>query len=286
MSVGLVIVSHSSQLAAGVVELAAQMARDVVLVPAGGTDDGGIGTSLDKVMSALGEADGGDGVVVLTDLGSAVMTAESALEFMGNPGNVVLADAPLVEGAVAAAVAAQSGGALAVVRKAAETALNLHGAAAGATGGAAASMEGGEPGGAVAGVAAAGGREAMGGGPGPGTADGGPGPGTADGGAVGARSAAGSAPGPGAAPDGAVTAVLTLINPLGLHARPAAALAGALGAMDVDIAINGADAQSVFLLMALGAGKGTKLNVTATGPDAQHAVDLVRSEVENGFGEL
>ncbi|NVM97423.1 dihydroxyacetone kinase phosphoryl donor subunit DhaM [Arthrobacter sp. SDTb3-6] len=282
MSVGLVIVSHSSQLAAGVVELAAQMARDVVLVPAGGTDDGGIGTSLEKVMSALGEADGGDGVVVLTDLGSAVMTAESALEFMGNPGNVVLADAPLVEGAVAAAVAAQSGAALAVVRKAAETALNLHGAAAGATGGAAASMEGGQsggaPGGAVAGVAAAGGREAMGGGPGPGTAGGG---------AVGARSAAGSAPGPGgAAPDGAVTAVLTLINPLGLHARPAAILAGALGAMDVDIAINGADAQSVFLLMALGAGKGTKLNVTATGPDAQHAVDLVRSEVENGFGEL
>ena len=90
MSVGLVIVSHSAQLAAGVVELAAQMAPEVALIPAGGMDDGGIGTSLDKVMAALGLADTGDGAVVLTDLGSAVMTAESALEFMGNPESVLL----------------------------------------------------------------------------------------------------------------------------------------------------------------------------------------------------
>ena len=250
MSVGLVIVSHSAQLAAGVVELAAQMARDVVLVPAGGTDDGGIGTSLDKVMSALGQADGGDGVVVLTDLGSAVMTAESALEFMGNPEKIVLADAPLVEGAVAAAVAAQSGAALAVVQKAAEAALR--------------------PGAASAGQEASGVIPAAAPGAAAGAAAGGTGGGT------------GSA----VTPDGAVTAVLTLINPIGLHARPAAALAGALGALDVDIDINGADGQSVFLLMALGAGQGTELHVTATGPDAQRAVDLVRAEVENGFGEL
>lgn len=248
MSVGLVIVSHSAQLAAGVAELAAQMARDVVLVPAGGTDDGGIGTSLEKVMSALERADGGDGVVVLTDLGSAVMTAESALEFMGDPENIVLANAPLVEGAVAAAVAAQSGAGLAVVKKAAETALDPGGGAAGA--------------GSVVGGAAAG----------------------SDHPAVGLP--AGAKPTAHEAPDGAVTAVLTLINPIGLHARPAATLAGALGAMDVDIDINGADGQSVFLLMALGAGEGTELHVTATGPDAQRAVDLVRAEVENGFGEL
>ncbi|WP_113716490.1 dihydroxyacetone kinase phosphoryl donor subunit DhaM [Arthrobacter dokdonensis] len=250
MSVGLVIVSHSAQLAAGVAELAAQMARDVVLVPAGGTDDGGIGTSLEKVMSALEKADGGDGVVVLTDLGSAVMTAESALEFMGDPENVVLANAPLVEGAVAAAVAAQSGAGLAVVKKAAETALDPAGGAAGAD----------AAGGAVGGAPA--GRDP----------------------AVGLP--AGATPTAQASPEGAVTAMLTLINPIGLHARPAATLAGALGAMDVDIDINGADGQSVFLLMALGAGQGTELHVTATGPDAQRAVDLVRTEVENGFGEL
>lgn len=224
MSVGLVVVSHSAQLAAGVVELAAQMARDVVLVAAGGTDDGGIGTSLDKVTAALGQAETGSGVVVLTDLGSAVMTAETALEFMGNPDTIVLADAPLVEGAVAAAVSAQSGADLAVVRKAAETALH-------------------------AGVAPV-----------------------------------FQVPDGGGAAE--VTAVLTLINPIGLHARPAAALAGALGAMDVDIDINGADGQSVFLLMALGAGQGTQLRVRASGPDAQRAVDLVRTEVESGFGEL
>lgn len=258
MSVGLVIVSHSAQLAAGVVELAAQMARDVVLVPAGGTDDGGIGTSLDKVMSALGQADGGDGVVVLTDLGSAVMTAESALEFMGNPEKIVLADAPLVEGAVAAAVAAQSGAALAVVQKAAEAALR--------------------PGPASAGQEASGVIPAAAPGAAAGAAAGGTGGGTGRGTAGGTGSAV--------TPDGAVTAVLTLINPIGLHARPAAALAGALGALDVDIDINGADGQSVFLLMALGAGQGTELHVTATGPDAQRAVDLVRAEVENGFGEL
>ena len=96
MSVGLVVVSHSAQLAAGVVELAAQMAPDVALIPAGGMDDGGLGTSLEKVMSALGLADTGSGAVVLTDLGSAVMTAESALDFLGNPENLRLADAPLV----------------------------------------------------------------------------------------------------------------------------------------------------------------------------------------------
>jgi len=233
MSVGLVIVSHSARLAAGIVELAAQMARDVLLVPAGGTDEGGIGTSLAKVMEALEAAGTGDGVVVLTDLGSAVMTAESALEFMGNPQDIVLADAPLVEGAVAAAVAAQSGASMAVVRAAAESALKPAGAPASA----------GAPG---------------------------PSPGTS-----------GDAPS-----SSAVTALLTLINPMGLHARPAAVLAGELGAMDVEIEINGVDGQSVMMLMTLGAGQGTELKVSATGPDAQRAVDLVRREVEAGFGEI
>ncbi|MGN5734164.1 MULTISPECIES: dihydroxyacetone kinase phosphoryl donor subunit DhaM [Arthrobacter] len=233
MSVGLVIVSHSTQLAAGVVELAEQMAPDVVLIPAGGMDDGGIGTSLEKVMSALGQADTGAGAVVLTDLGSAVMTAEAALEFMGSPELVRLADAPLVEGAVAAAVAAQSGASLEVVLKAAETAL------------------------AAPAISAV------------------PAPAAAEGPASSAAVA-----------DTAVTAVLRLINPMGLHARPAGALAGALGAMDVDIEINGVDGQSVMMLMTLGAAQGTELNVSATGPDAQRAVELVRTQVEAGFGEI
>ena len=244
MSVGLVVVSHSAQLAAGVVELAAQMAPDVVLIPAGGMDDGGLGTSLEKVMSAVRMADAGDGAVVLTDLGSAVMTAESALEFLGNPENVCLADAPLVEGTVAAAVAAQSGASVDVVCKAAETALDPSGAAADRPPAA------GEPAAKGAGTDVVGGCESD-----------------------------------GADTGGEVAAVLTLINPMGLHARPAAALAGKLGAMDVEIEINGVDGQSVMMLMTLGAAQGTELAVSATGPDAQRAVDLVRSEVEAGFGE-
>ncbi len=123
MTTAIVVVSHSSQLARGVCEVAAQMAPDVVLRAAGGTVDGRIGTSFDKVASTLEELAGEseDGVVVLTDLGSATMTAESVLEIVDDE-RVLLADAPLVEGAVAAAVAAQGGASPAEVRRAAEEA--------------------------------------------------------------------------------------------------------------------------------------------------------------------
>lgn len=109
MTVGLVIVSHSARIAEGVVELAAQMAPSVAIVAAGGTDDGRIGTSFDRVRAALGEAESGDGVVVLCDLGSAVLTAETAIELADAPERIRIADAPIVEGAVAAAVAAEAG---------------------------------------------------------------------------------------------------------------------------------------------------------------------------------
>ena len=114
MRIGLVIVSHSAKLAEGVRELAAQMAPDVTIAPAGGTDDGGIGTSLEKIQAGIAASDSGDGVLLLTDLGSAVMTAEMALEFLDpeQQQRVLMADAPLVEGTVAAAVAAQTGKAL------------------------------------------------------------------------------------------------------------------------------------------------------------------------------
>lgn len=120
MSVGLVIVSHSARIAEGVVELAAQMAPTVTIVAAGGTDDGGIGTSFDRVRAALEEADSGAGVVVLCDLGSAVLTAETALDFADAPDRIRIADAPIVEGAVAAAVAAEAGDDLDGVLAAAE----------------------------------------------------------------------------------------------------------------------------------------------------------------------
>ena len=125
----LVIVSHSVQLAQGVVELAAQMAPEVVLRAAGGTDDGGIGTSFDKLMTVLRELpEHVTGAVVLTDIGSATMTAEAVLESLDDDARVLLADAPLVEGAVAAAVTAELGGDPAAVQYAAEEAVLSFGA--------------------------------------------------------------------------------------------------------------------------------------------------------------
>jgi PTS hybrid protein len=122
MSVGLVIVSHSSRLADGVVELAVQMAPEVRVRAAGGLPGGGIGTDFEQVSAALSEVDTGAGVVLLYDLGSAQMTAELAVESLADPRSAIVADAPLVEGAVAAAVAAQGGQDLEAVARAAETA--------------------------------------------------------------------------------------------------------------------------------------------------------------------
>ncbi|AXH36177.1 HPr family phosphocarrier protein [Humibacter sp. BT305] len=122
--VGLVLVSHSAAIAEGLAALAGQMAPSTTLVPAGGTDDGGIGTSFDRVSAALAEAESGSGVVVLCDLGSAYLTAETALDFLDDEAraSVRIVQAPLVEGAVAAAVEAESGAALDAVVAAALTA--------------------------------------------------------------------------------------------------------------------------------------------------------------------
>jgi multiphosphoryl transfer protein len=119
--VGIVIVSHSGTLAEGVRELAAEMAGpDVRIELAGGlAEEGALGTDAVRVMEAIGRADTGDGVLVLMDLGSAVLSAETALDFLTpeQRESVLLCEAPLVEGAVAAAVAARLGQPLAEVAK-------------------------------------------------------------------------------------------------------------------------------------------------------------------------
>ncbi len=105
MSVGLVIVSHSSRLAEGVAELAEQMAQGKVpIAVAGGTADGALGTSVDKILQALHDVDGPEGILVLLDLGSAVMATEMAVEAFTQESRhlVVISPAPLVEGAVIA----------------------------------------------------------------------------------------------------------------------------------------------------------------------------------------
>ena len=122
-SVGIVLVSHSVELAEGAANLAAQVSGGTVtIVAAGGTDDGDLGTSAAKVEQALRDADQGAGVVVLPDLGSAVLTVRAVLEDYGSTGSVLLADAPFVEGAVAATVIAAAGGDLKAVAAAAEEA--------------------------------------------------------------------------------------------------------------------------------------------------------------------
>lgn len=226
MTVSLVVVSHSEKIADGAAELAAQMAPDVLILAAGGTMDGRIGTSLEKVLAAFDKVPAGDGAVVLTDLGSAVMTAESALEFADDAANIVLTDAPLVEGLVAAAVAAQGGAGLNEVRHAAEAVYQ-------------------------AGIQ--------------------PGQGH------------GESAVSGAGPD--ATGDFELVNEAGMHARPAAKIAGGLSALDAEVQVNGVDGASMTGLMTLAAAKGSVLHVEAWGADAERAVNYVGGLVQAGFGE-
>lgn len=121
--VALVLVSHSAQIAEGTAALAAQMAPGVQIRAVGGLPDGGLGTDFDRTLEVLGAAaEGALGVVVIADLGSAVLTVESAVEFLDDDvaQRTRLADAPFVEGTVAAAVTAHGGGDLAAVLGAAE----------------------------------------------------------------------------------------------------------------------------------------------------------------------
>jgi|HigsolmetaAR202D_1030399.scaffolds.fasta_scaffold00144_32 dihydroxyacetone kinase, phosphotransfer subunit len=122
--VSLLLVSHSATLAEGVKELASQVAGDAVqIAAAGGTSEGTIGTSVDRIEAALKSLPSDDGVLVLVDLGSAVMSAEIVLEQYAIPYQI--SNAPLVEGAVFAAAHASIGASLEEVAKEAEKARDL-----------------------------------------------------------------------------------------------------------------------------------------------------------------
>ena len=128
MAVGVVIVSHSAKLAEGIVELAGQMAQGKVrILAAGGATDGALGTAPDNVLEAIGAADTGDGVLVLLDLGSAAMAAEMAIEQLPpeQRARTLISEAPVVEGAVLAAVEASVGSPLAAVAETANGARAL-----------------------------------------------------------------------------------------------------------------------------------------------------------------
>ncbi|GAB3544097.1 PTS hybrid protein [Actinopolyspora lacussalsi] len=237
MPVGLVIVSHSDSLARGVVELLGQLAPDVRVEPAGGMSGGGLGTDFEATSAALADADTGAGVVLLYDLGSARMTAELAVESLADPDAAAVAEAPLVEGAVAAAASAQGGDGLKTVVDAAERAVG-------------------------------------------GTVDS---PEQATTAAEGADSRAESP----TTTSPSVEQELVLRNEVGLHARPAALLARVLTGLDAEVTVtaggNSADARSVLGVMGLGARKGDRIGLRATGPDAESALRRVTELADRDF---
>lgn len=268
MRIGLVIVSHSALLAEGVVELATQMAPDVSIRAAGGTEDGGLGTSFDQVAAAIDDLlRDGDGVVVLSDLGSATMTAATAIELLDEGTPVVLADAPLVEGAVAAAAVAQGGANLATVVAAAETARY------------ASTLE--------RMVEEQDQDESLPAAPAANTSA--PTPSASEARPTGAEASA-DPPHPEAAdrswePGAEVSREVRIINEMGLHARPAAQIASLAVSQPAKVTINGADATSVIALLGLGVPPGGSVTVAASGARADEAVMAVVELIESGFGE-
>jgi phosphoenolpyruvate---glycerone phosphotransferase subunit DhaM len=131
MSVGFVLVSHSARLAEGVRELAEQVAQgNVPIVAVGGAEDGSLGTNalaIAQAIESLSMEEEVEGILVLMDLGSAVLSAETALDQLDEVlrDRVRIADAPFVEGAIAAAVEASLGSGLEAVLNTAEAARSL-----------------------------------------------------------------------------------------------------------------------------------------------------------------
>jgi phosphocarrier protein FPr len=251
--VGLVIVSHSAVLARGVVELARQMGGDEVAIePAGGMaePEGEIGTDAGLVMGAIERAAGPDGVLVLMDLGSAVMSAEMAVEMLAGGPRVLLCEAPLVEGAVAAAARARTGAPLDEVAAEARSALGMKAAQLGVEPAAAASSTGPAGG---ADTAFAAGPAASGGGP-----------------------------------ELRLTVPNALglhARPAARFVETAARFDAHVTVVDETTGRGPADARSLSALVTLGARQGHDIVVTAAGPDADAALTALRELAEAGFGD-
>jgi dihydroxyacetone kinase phosphotransfer subunit len=122
-NVGIVIVSHSPDVARGAADMVRQMVGDgVPLAYFGGNPDGGLGTSVENIMKAIDEAWSDRGVAILVDLGGAETNSEMAIEMLpaDRRPKVVICNAPIVEGAVMAATESWGGASLADVRRTAE----------------------------------------------------------------------------------------------------------------------------------------------------------------------
>ncbi|ADO69898.1 Phosphoenolpyruvate-protein phosphotransferase [Stigmatella aurantiaca DW4/3-1] len=241
--VGLVIVSHSRQLAEGVAELAREMGGSGVrIATAGGMDGPGspLGTDALRVVEAIESLYSEAGVLVLMDLGSAVMNAELALDLLppGHRENVLLCSAPLVEGAVVAAVQARLGTPL---RQVAEEACGALLAKQGQMGDAEAPQ-------------------------------------------------ASPLEGPEDSPE--ATLRFVVLNPQGLHARPAARLmqvlsrfSAALRLRNLTTQSQAVDARSLNAVMTLGVQQGHEVEFIASGQDGGSALEALRLLAEAHFGE-
>ncbi|MFO7246180.1 MAG: phosphoenolpyruvate--protein phosphotransferase [Bacillota bacterium] len=237
----LVLVSHSLRLAEGLRDLVEQVAGGRVRVAvAAGSGDGDLGTDPLRIAQAVEEAGGGP-VLVLMDLGSAVLSAELALDMLPEDlrRRAVLCDAPLVEGAVAAAAVLAAGGSVEEAAAEARRALAAKQAHLG--------------------------------------------------GATGPAGEAASDPGPS---PGQVRLRVRVVNPMGLHARPAARFVQVAAGFDARIRVRNltrggqaADAASPTQLALLDARAGDELELTASGPDAAAAAAALRDLVASGFGE-
>lgn len=241
--VGLVIVSHSRDLAEALVRLLQQVAApNLPVALAAGVGDGRreFGTDAVEIMEAILSVASDDGVLVLMDLGSAVLSAEMARELLPPEmsGKIRFCAAPLVEGAIAAAVQVGLGSSLDDVCREANAALTPK-------------------------------RQHLGDAP-----EAPPGP-----------------PQP-TAPADAASITLTLANPHGLHARPAAKFVQAAAAFDAEISVSNqtlgkgpVSARSLNALATLGAVENHQIVISASGSQAARALEALRALVESNFGE-
>ncbi|WP_438353377.1 dihydroxyacetone kinase phosphoryl donor subunit DhaM [Microbacterium sp. CJ88] len=249
--IGIVVVSHSRPLAEAAVELARQMggaAAPAIVVAAGA--DGGLGTDAVEIASAIDAVATDDGVLVVMDLGSAILSAEMALELRASEARVALSPAPFVEGLVSAVVLAAAGAPLDAVLAEMDGALQAKRA-----------------------QLSAGDTETVG----------------TEGGAAAVEASA--VPPVSGDPDASFEAVI--VNPSGLHARPAAEFVRTARRYDAEVRVadlaSGAapvSGGSLLALLALGMRTGARVRISATGPQATEALDALRALVEDGFGEL
>ncbi|MCT1458746.1 dihydroxyacetone kinase phosphoryl donor subunit DhaM [Aestuariimicrobium sp. p3-SID1156] len=261
--IGIVVVSHSRPLAEAAVALAREMTPESppIAVAAGVEDGTAFGTDAMAISEAITEVDSAEGVLVLLDLGSAILSAEMALEFLDPEvaERVLLSPAPLVEGVVAAVVTAASGAPLAAVAREAAAGAEAKQAQLAPSPSAAAPAADHES------------RDEMV------TGDGAP-----DG-----------APPGGIPRDGALVWETTLTGAHGLHARPAAAFVSALRGLDAEVQVSNqstgagpVNGSSLSKLATLGLRRGQVLRALISGSDAEMARQALQRLADENFGEV